>query len=146
MPMHHELKCSILQVKKFWKRLERPGFSLANLRSMLQYKQNRHQHCTVNSTRRAFLNTIPLPVLSVDAGHRVKLFRDCCFSAGNYKDHIDTMENQEDTCRTQQVPTSSHPNKGGPSTWVPVFQPAAPPPPVWGQWRITHHGLPLFLL
>lgn len=91
--MDHKAKCSILLVQKFWKKLDRPGFSLANLRSIVQYKHYRHQHCTVNSTRRAFLNTIPLPVLSVDADHRVKLFRDCCFSAGNYKDHIDTMEN-----------------------------------------------------
>ena len=103
-------------------------FGKYSFHSTIQALQAPTLHSKLN--KKGFSNTIPLPMLSVDADSRVKLFRDCCFSAWNYKVHIKNMENQAETRRTQQVPTSSHQNKVGSSTWVPIFQLAAPPPPV----------------
>ena len=66
-------------------------------------------------------------MLFTDADSTVKLSQACCPSLEKYKDHIETMENQAELCQTQQLPISSHSNKGGLNTFVPVFQSAAPP-------------------
>lgn len=85
-----------------------------------QYKLYRHQNFTVTS-RRTFLNMIPLPMLFTDADGRFKLF------PGQWQGSQGNHGGPAGTCRTQRLAASSHTDYWGSHTWAPVAQQAAPP-------------------